>query len=268
MPQDRGSAPADYWLSESDCWNMKGDFNVGVWKLDGCVVTSLKRHAEKYNEEVFLIQEQETRELPDGSRVETKAFIFALCPKATLKIARARLHGGCVFFDATFGAHARLRAHACAPRATCANACTCPASRGGVAGLNAQRYSVSTLMLLDEHKHGLPFAHVIHSSSTTDVLTDVINALSKHMGEELVPKFVLVDDADNEIGAVRASHWGIKGCKVALCIWHVKRSWLKNVIAKLPGTKNHEERRKLFGACGALQLVEARQLDTCAHARS
>ena len=142
--------------------------------------------------------------------------------------------------------------------------------RAATAGLNAQRFPVTTLMLNDESDHGVPVAHIIHSSGTANLLTEVINALSKHVGAHLVPKFVLVDDADTEIAAVQASNWGIKGCKVALCIWHVKRAWLKNVITKLPTAKNYGKRAALYDALSNLQRVKARVrgILRCAHARA
>lgn len=104
----------------------------------------------------------------------------------------------------------------------------------------------------------VPFAHIIHSNAKADVLTPVFNAISTHLGDHLVPAWVLVDDADNEIAAVQASNWGRKGCRVGLCMWHVKRAWLLNVLKKYPGKANYAKRRDLFDACCALQGITAR----------
>lgn len=104
----------------------------------------------------------------------------------------------------------------------------------------------------------IPFAHIIHSSAVTDVLTCVLNKLATHIGEDLVPKFVLVDDCDAEIAAVEASTWGIKGCKVALCIWHAKSAWLLKIIKMFPGKENYAKRIEVFTALEELQSIEAR----------
>ena len=109
-PQDRRSAPPDYWLSEEDCWNIKGDVDSLKWKFDDDPVKSLRHHANMYDAEVFVLQEQKTELLSDGTRVETVPFIFAICPTATLGIVRERLHGGCVSLDASFGAPVRALA--------------------------------------------------------------------------------------------------------------------------------------------------------------
>ena len=122
-PQNREAAPPDYWLSEEDCWNIKADANTASWKLDANPVTSLRRYAALHASEVFLYQEQETKELLCGKRVETKPFIFALCPAETRGVLEARLHGGTVFCDATFGALARRVARH--PRLELTLACTC-----------------------------------------------------------------------------------------------------------------------------------------------
>ena len=104
----------------------------------------------------------------------------------------------------------------------------------------------------------IPFAHIIHSSAVANVLTSVLNKLATHIGEDLVPKFVLVDDCDAEIAAVESCIWGIKGCKVALCVWHVKRAWLLKIIKSFPGRVNYAKRIEVFNALEALQCIEAR----------
>ncbi len=57
---------------------------------------------------MFVLQEQKTDLLSNGTRVETVPFIFAIGPTATLGIVRERLHGGCVSLDASFGAPVRV----------------------------------------------------------------------------------------------------------------------------------------------------------------
>jgi hypothetical protein len=148
-------------------------------------------------------------------------------------------------------AHALFRAQACAD----------PLERRlsrsrAVAALVAERFPVTTLMLIDKHNHGIPVAHVIHSDSKADTMVQVFNALREFVGVEFTPKFILVDDCDAEIAAIRACAWGIKGCKVALCNWHVKRSWLKNLITKVGGKDKYELRLEIFDALQGLQSIK------------
>ena len=111
----------------------------------------------------------------------------------------------------------------------------------------------------------IPFAHVVHSSARSDVLKPVLNSIGEHIGKDLIPKWVLVDDSDAEIAAVEASYWGLHGCKVALCVWHVKRAWLINIIKCFPGRENYNKRVEVFAALQALQAITARS--SCLRAR-
>ena len=102
-PQDPKRAPPDYNLSEEDCWNIKADHDANKWKFDKDPVLSLRHHADIYGDEVFVLQEQETAVI-NGQVIETKPFIFAVCPEGTIGIVREKINGGCVSFDASFGA--------------------------------------------------------------------------------------------------------------------------------------------------------------------
>lgn len=266
-PQDHGCAPAAYWFSEADAWNVKCDYAVAEWKLDDDVVVSMRRWAGELDGEVFINQMQETATDDKGVRSETRPFIFGLCPKRTLAKLRELLHNGALLCDATFCAFLWF----CHTVWHGLSARPCPAARGARpdrvwcalplptpaphAALNAQRYHVTTLMVIDEHNHGLPIAHVIHSSATADTMVQVFNALREFVGVDIQPKFILVDDCKAEIAAIQACAWGIKGCNVALCNWHVKRSWLKNLIAKVGGKEKYSLRIEIFGALQELQSI-------------
>jgi len=93
----------------------------------------------------------------------------------------------------------------------------------------------------------------------------VLNSIGAHIGKDLIPKWVLVDDSDAEIAAVEASYWGMHGCKVALCVWHVKRAWLINIIKCFPGRENYNKRVEVFSALQAIQAITARSSCLRAH---
>ena len=93
-------------------------------------------------------------------------------------------------------------------------------------------------MANDELDHGLPFAHIIHSSGTAATLARAFDVVAGVLGPAVQPIALLMDDADPEINAAKACVWGKKGAEVSLCNWHVKRAWIKNLITKVSGKAN------------------------------
>ena len=255
--------------------------NEHAWKLHPNVVASLDLWREAHAEEVFLYQAQETAVGPNGKLVvrralhnrlaqqpcttalhnqlacatpacaqETRPFILGLCPAATRDMFKECVHEGTMMADGTFGALV-MWMPLVSRKAEARSA------------LNQDRYTVTTLMGMDKHKHGLPGVHIIHSSSSAATLKLAFNSLRDYLGHDVQPSFVLIDDADAEIKAVQECEWGKRGCKVALCDWHVKRSWLKALIRTLGGAENKELRGKIFDDLQALQALQARR---CEHA--
>ena len=95
------------------------------------------------------------------------------------------------------------------------------------------RFPMCTIMVKDKTDHGVPVAFIITSSGSTGVYKDVLNSLREHVGVDIQPLYILVDDAIAEINAIEQCEWGRHGARVALCTWHVKRSWLKHLISKV-----------------------------------
>lgn len=95
------------------------------------------------------------------------------------------------------------------------------------------RFPMCTIMVKDKTDHGVPVAFIITSSGSTGVYKDVLNGLREHVGVDIQPLYILVDDAIAEINAIEQCEWGRHGARVALCTWHVKRSWLKHLISKV-----------------------------------
>jgi hypothetical protein len=130
-------------------------------------------------------------------------------------------------------------------------------------GSNAQRFPLCTILVKDERGHGMPCGFVITSSSSAETYKRVLNALRDHVGHDVQPKAILVDDADAEIQAIMACEWGLLGTIVALCVWHVKRAWLKALIRLVQladASAQRELRRTLFAALEAIMDAEVREI--------
>ncbi len=113
--QEHTCAPSDYWFSESDAWNIKSEFACLEWKLHPNVLDSLDLWAQELTRdgEVFINQSQQTGTDATGKLVETRPFIFGLCPKSTLALMRELLADGTLICDATFCACACMRLCSC-----------------------------------------------------------------------------------------------------------------------------------------------------------
>ena len=118
-----------------------------------------------------------------------------------------------------------------------------------------------TIMVKDKTDHGVPVAFIITSSGSTGVYKDVLNSLREHVGVDIQPLYILVDDAIAEINAIEQCEWGRHGARVALCTWHVKRSWLKHLVIKVrdkSATVTLKLRSDLLEALGKIVSAEVR----------
>ncbi|MCO5594264.1 hypothetical protein L7F22_048291 [Adiantum nelumboides] len=103
--------------------------------------------------------------------------------------------------------------------------CTC---------LLCQQFYLYTILVFDAFRNGVPIAWAITSSACQSNITTWLAALRNrvlnlHKGWE--PNAFMVDDAEADIQALREV-FGI-GIPILLCIWHVQRAWLKNLVKKV-----------------------------------
>eukprot|EP01018_Ginkgo_biloba_P027366 Gb_05759 [translate_table: standard] len=98
-------------------------------------------------------------------------------------------------------------------------------------GTNKLKYPLFTLLVFDTHQNGLPVAWIISSSSSTSDIQSWMEKLRSRI-YEMDPMWRLsafmVDDATAEINVIS----DVFGCHILLCLWHVCRSWLKNLTKK------------------------------------
>eukprot|EP01018_Ginkgo_biloba_P035343 Gb_06155 [translate_table: standard] len=98
-------------------------------------------------------------------------------------------------------------------------------------GTNKLKYPLFTLIVFDTHQNGVPIAWIISSSSSANDIQNWMEKLQSRIHEVdpmWRPSAFMVDAATAEINAIS----DVFGCRVLLCLWHVRRSWLKNLTKK------------------------------------
>ncbi len=88
-------------------------------------------------------------------------------------------------------------------------------------------------MVFDDWLNGVPVAYIITSSSKQTDLEPWMMALARKLAsvqKDWRPNAFITDCAQAEIGGLQ-SVW--PGLKVFLCLWHVRRAWLKQAVAKI-----------------------------------
>jgi hypothetical protein len=104
-------------------------------------------------------------------------------------------------------------------------------------------------MVFDDWLNGVPVAYIITSSSKQPDLEPWMRALANKMAavqDDWMPNAFITDCAQAEIGGLQCV-W--PGVKVFLCLWHVRRAWLKQAIAKI---KDHAVRAGVLKGLGRI----------------
>ncbi|MCO5607055.1 hypothetical protein L7F22_061247 [Adiantum nelumboides] len=100
-------------------------------------------------------------------------------------------------------------------------------------GTNKYKFHLYTILVFDAFRNGLPIAWTITSSSCRSNIKKWLIALRNRVldyNKGWAPNAFMVDDAEAEIQALRE----VFGIPILLCIWHVRRAWLKNLVRKVP----------------------------------
>lgn len=113
-------------------------------------------------------------------------------------------------------------------------------------GINKLKYPLYTLLVFDSNHHALPAAWVITRSFASDDVRKWTGALHDRIHAK-DPSWKLtgftVDDAATEIATIR----DVFQCPILLCLWRVRRAWLKNITKTC---SNMEVRREMFKRLG------------------
>ncbi|GLJ19345.1 hypothetical protein SUGI_0348530 [Cryptomeria japonica] len=115
---------------------------------------------------------------------------------------------------------------------------------------NKYGYQLYLCLVFDEQQSGVPIAWAMTSRNKIEDIQVWLMEL-RRQGKEKRPDWrinaFIMDDASAEIQAVET----IFECRVILCIWHVRRAWLKNVYKY--ATK--ERAMDIFHCLGAIMMA-------------
>ncbi|XP_022730449.1 uncharacterized protein LOC111285324 isoform X2 [Durio zibethinus] len=113
-------------------------------------------------------------------------------------------------------------------------------------GSKKLKYPLSTLLVFDSSQNAIPIAWVITSSLIGQDSHKWIGSLAERIRTK-DPRWrlnaFLVDDPSFGISVVRDAFQ----CRVLLCVWHVRRSWIRNLLKKCC---NIDVQREMFKHLG------------------
>jgi len=115
-------------------------------------------------------------------------------------------------------------------------------------GVSKLKYPLHTLLVFDSMQHALPVAWIITRSVTKKdtlkwmrALTDRIHSIDSTWR---ISGFI-IDDPATELDPIR----DVFACPVLFSLWHIRRTWLKNILKKC---SNIEVQREIFIQLGKI----------------
>ncbi|KAI5068050.1 hypothetical protein GOP47_0016395 [Adiantum capillus-veneris] len=119
--------------------------------------------------------------------------------------------------------------------------------------LRANQYKLYLLsiVVLDQHQSAIPVAWIITSSCcgpTVKRWLQVLHNRAVSMNGEWKPNAFAIDDAAVDVEAIRS----VFNIPMLLCLWHVRRCWLKHLIRKVKGW---DIRAAMLNALGRIMNV-------------
>ncbi|KAJ7966088.1 Zinc finger protein [Quillaja saponaria] len=113
-------------------------------------------------------------------------------------------------------------------------------------GSKKLKYPLCSLLVFDSSQNAIPVAWVITSSFISHDIHNWIGLLSNRVrtkDPQWRPNTVLLDDPSFDISIVREAFQ----CRVLLCLWHVRRAWIKALLKKCC---NFDMQREMFKQLG------------------
>ncbi|CAM6087283.1 unnamed protein product [Calypogeia fissa] len=188
-------------LDYKDIQNVQRAINKkkSTWESDDA--KGLKLWVEANGGQVLLYQEQ--------NEIAGTPFLFVFALEWQMEKMATLGHGNAVAMDATFG-------------------------------VNEYEYSLYTMLCFDEFQNGIPACWALMEThkevNLVKVLTSIKSAMQRTQEYDLAlqtawtPSCFIVDCVADEQNALNHVWPGIP---IALCIWHVRRAWTKNVLKKV-----------------------------------
>ncbi|KAF8407021.1 hypothetical protein HHK36_006143 [Tetracentron sinense] len=113
-------------------------------------------------------------------------------------------------------------------------------------GLKKFRYPLCTLLVFDSSQNAIPVAWVITSSSDGQNIHKWMGSLVERIRTKdprWRPNAFLVDDPSFMISIIRDTYQ----CRVLLCLWHVRRAWMRSLLKKCCNFDVQREMLKYLG---------------------
>ncbi|TYK31403.1 uncharacterized protein E5676_scaffold455G007110 [Cucumis melo var. makuwa] len=113
-------------------------------------------------------------------------------------------------------------------------------------GSKKLRFPLCSLLVFDSSQNTIPVAWIIASSFVDQDIRKWLGLLVERLHEKdptwKIDTFLL-DNPSFEVSTIRE----VFQCRVLLCIWHVRRSWVRNLLNKCP---NLDVQREIFKQLG------------------
>ncbi|XP_048529907.1 uncharacterized protein LOC125509073 isoform X2 [Triticum urartu] len=113
-------------------------------------------------------------------------------------------------------------------------------------GVSKLKYPLHTILVFDSRQQALPVAWVITRSVTKHDTSRWMQALTSRIhsvdSNWRIGGFI-IDDPTSELDPIR----NIFSCPILFSLWHIRRTWLKNIIKKCSNT---EVQREIFTQLG------------------
>ena len=240
----------DLFISEQDIRNVAGRLAIETYKLDNNDAKSVRMWVQHNPQLVFFYKESGLHVRGAITRANIP-FTIGIQTAWQQDMMLKHGHNKAVSIDATFATNEnKVCVHnitcACMLR-TCTAACIC--LRLSVCLSFLLQFPLYTMMVFDDWLNGVSVAYIITSSSAHVDLEPWMKALNnklKSLQRYWMPNAFITDCAQAEIGGLQCI-W--PGVKVFLCLWHVRRAWLKQGVAKI---KDHAIRAAVLKGLGRI----------------
>ncbi|RVX19480.1 hypothetical protein CK203_005373 [Vitis vinifera] len=113
-------------------------------------------------------------------------------------------------------------------------------------GSKKLKYPLCSLLVFDSSRNAIPVAWVITSSSIGQGIHKWMGIFVERIRTKdprWRPNAFLVDDPSIEIGVIRE----VFQCRVLLCLWHVRRAWMRSLLKKCCNLDVQQEMFKHLG---------------------
>ena len=240
----------DLFISEQDIRNVAGRLAIETYKRDNNDAKSVRMWVQEHPELVFYYKESGLHVRGAITR-DNIPFTIGIQTSWQTDMMLKHGHKKAVSIDATFATNEnKVSAHNILHTSMLR-------TRTAVYLRETERVPLSvtlqfplyTLMVFDDWLNGVPVAYIITSSSKQPDLEPWMKALANKlvtMQRDWMPNAFITDCAQAEIGALQCV-W--PGVKVFLCLWHVRRAWLKQAVAKI---KDHAIRAAVLKGLGRI----------------